>query len=177
MPRLLAGAVAVLLAVAGCGLPNPVVETAAAAPAPAFPLTSPVTTTAPTTAPTTALTTAPTTAPSGTSPAKATSAPTPTPAPAVRKAAAVPAPPPPPAPAPARAPAPAPEAPEAAAEPAPQKRPGCNGNYEPCVPNDPDDVDCEGGSGNGPSYVAGPVRVTGDDVYGLDSDDDGVGCE
>ena len=30
------------------------------------------------------------------------------------------------------------------------------------------DVDCKGGSGNGPAYVAGPVRVTGDDIYDLD---------
>lgn len=53
----------------------------------------------------------------------------------------------------------------------------CNPNYSPCVPNDPVDVDCKGGSGNGPSYVQGPVRVTGTDVYGLDTDDDGIGCE
>jgi hypothetical protein len=29
-----------------------------------------------------------------------------------------------------------------------------------------------------PSYVDGPVRVIGNDVYGLDgNDNDGVGCE
>jgi hypothetical protein len=40
------------------------------------------------------------------------------------------------------------------------------------------DVDCAGGSGKGPSYVDGPVRVIGEDVYGLDGDDNyGVGCE
>jgi hypothetical protein len=39
------------------------------------------------------------------------------------------------------------------------------------------DVDCAGGSGNGPSYVQGPVRVIGADVYGLDADHDGIGCE
>jgi hypothetical protein len=39
-------------------------------------------------------------------------------------------------------------------------------------------VDCEGGSGNGPAYVSGPVRITGEDIYGLDgSDNDGIGCE
>ena len=54
---------------------------------------------------------------------------------------------------------------------------GCHPDYDPCVPHDPVDVDCEGGSGNGPSYVTGPVRVTGDDVYGLDRDGNGVGCE
>jgi hypothetical protein len=39
------------------------------------------------------------------------------------------------------------------------------------------DVDCAGGSGNGPSYADGPVDVVGEDIYGLDADDDGVGCE
>ena len=54
---------------------------------------------------------------------------------------------------------------------------GCNRNYTPCVPDDPVDVDCAGGSGNGPSYVTGPVRVIGADVYGLDADGNGIGCE
>lgn len=53
---------------------------------------------------------------------------------------------------------------------------GCDSNYSGCVPV-ASDVDCEGGSGNGPAYVAGPVRVIGSDVYGLDADKDGVGCE
>ncbi|GAA3457511.1 hypothetical protein [Dactylosporangium matsuzakiense] len=53
----------------------------------------------------------------------------------------------------------------------------CNPNYTPCVPNDPVDVDCAGGSGNGPSYVQGPVKVIGSDPYGLDTDHDGIGCE
>lgn len=52
----------------------------------------------------------------------------------------------------------------------------CNPNYTPCVPN-ASDVDCAGGSGDGPAYVQGPVRVIGTDVYGLDSDHDGIGCE
>ncbi|WP_199521339.1 G5 domain-containing protein [Jiangella anatolica] len=52
----------------------------------------------------------------------------------------------------------------------------CDPNYSGCVPIDTD-VDCAGGSGNGPSYADGPVTVTGEDIYGLDSDDDGVGCE
>jgi hypothetical protein len=38
------------------------------------------------------------------------------------------------------------------------------------------DVDCAGGSGNGPEYT-GRVRVIGPDVYGLDRDGDGIGCE
>jgi len=52
----------------------------------------------------------------------------------------------------------------------------CDPNYEPCVPID-SDVDCAGGRGNGPSYVAGPVRVVGSDPYDLDRDGDGMGCE
>ncbi|WP_225997976.1 G5 domain-containing protein [Myceligenerans pegani] len=52
----------------------------------------------------------------------------------------------------------------------------CDPNYSGCVPIS-SDVDCAGGSGNGPAYVSGPVRVIGSDVYGLDSDGDGVGCE
>ena len=52
----------------------------------------------------------------------------------------------------------------------------CDPNYTPCVPID-SDVDCAGGSGNGPSYVRGPVRVIGRDIYGLDRNGDGIGCE
>jgi hypothetical protein len=53
----------------------------------------------------------------------------------------------------------------------------CDPNYSgACVPVD-SDVDCASGSGNGPSYVAGPVTVVGDDIYGLDQDSDGTGCE
>jgi len=52
----------------------------------------------------------------------------------------------------------------------------CDPNYDPCVPID-SDVDCAGGKGNGPSYVRGPVRVIGRDIYGLDRDNDGIGCE
>lgn len=40
----------------------------------------------------------------------------------------------------------------------------------------PDHVDCAGGGGNGPVYT-GRVRVIGPDEYGLDDDNDGVGCE
>jgi hypothetical protein len=54
---------------------------------------------------------------------------------------------------------------------------GCDPNYTgACVPI-ASDVDCGGGSGNGPAYVYGPVRVVGNDIYGLDSDGDGYGCE
>jgi hypothetical protein len=57
----------------------------------------------------------------------------------------------------------------------PAKR--CDPNYAgACVPI-ASDVDCAGGRGNGPAYVRGPVRVIGTDIYGLDRDGDGVGCE
>jgi hypothetical protein len=53
----------------------------------------------------------------------------------------------------------------------------CDPNYAGgCVPV-ASDVDCAGGSGNGPAYFDGPATVVGDDVYGLDSDDDGTACE
>jgi hypothetical protein len=38
------------------------------------------------------------------------------------------------------------------------------------------DVDCSGGSGDGPAYT-GPVSVHGPDEYDLDRDGDGAGCE
>jgi resuscitation-promoting factor RpfB len=53
----------------------------------------------------------------------------------------------------------------------------CDPNYSgACVPI-ASDVDCAGGSGNGPAYVSGPVTVVGYDIYGLDRDGNGVGCE
>ncbi|MEV1318301.1 G5 domain-containing protein [Micromonospora arborensis] len=39
----------------------------------------------------------------------------------------------------------------------------CDPNYSGCVPI-ASDVDCAGGSGNGPAYVNGPIRVIGDDI-------------
>ncbi len=63
-------------------------------------------------------------------------------------------------------------APTQAAPPAPDCTPG----YDPCIAPG-SDVDCQGGSGNGPRYVTGPIRVTGDDPYDLDRDGDGIGCE
>ena len=53
----------------------------------------------------------------------------------------------------------------------------CHPSYQgACVPM-ASDVDCAGGSGNGPAYVRGPVRVVGWDEYDLDRDGDGVACE
>lgn len=72
-----------------------------------------------------------------------------------------------PAPAPIAAPAPAPA-------PAPA---GCDPNYSgQCVPI-ASDVDCAGGSGNGPAYTQGPVRIIGTDIYQLDRDGDGIACD
>ncbi|MFE5478097.1 MULTISPECIES: hypothetical protein [unclassified Nocardia] len=51
----------------------------------------------------------------------------------------------------------------------------CHASYTPCLPI-VSDVDCEGGSGNGPVYT-GRVTVIGPDDYGLDRDGDGIGCE
>jgi hypothetical protein len=69
--------------------------------------------------------------------------------------------------------------PEPEPEPEPEEEgSGCHDSYEgPCVPADASDVDCAGGSGNGPAYVEGPVRIVGPDVYDLDRDGDGVACE
>jgi len=51
---------------------------------------------------------------------------------------------------------------------------GCGGPG--AYPGPGPDVDCAGGSGDGPRYV-GAVKVTGPDPYGLDRDGDGIGCE
>jgi hypothetical protein len=54
--------------------------------------------------------------------------------------------------------------------------PRCDPNYKGgCVPI-ARDVDCAG-SGDGPEYVEGPVRIIGKDIYGLDPDEDSVGCD
>ncbi len=53
----------------------------------------------------------------------------------------------------------------------------CDPNHSgACVPI-ASDVDCAGGSGNGPAYVEGPVTVIGTDIYRLDSDGDSIGCK
>ncbi|AXK85717.1 hypothetical protein IU443_25080 [Nocardia farcinica] len=51
----------------------------------------------------------------------------------------------------------------------------CHPSYTPCVPIT-SDVDCVGGSGNGPAYT-GRVTVIGPDEYDLDRDGNGIGCE
>lgn len=52
----------------------------------------------------------------------------------------------------------------------------CDPNYDPCVPV-ASDVDCAGGSGNGPAYVTGTLNVVGTRIYGLDRDGDSIACE
>lgn len=53
----------------------------------------------------------------------------------------------------------------------------CHPSYQGvCVPI-VSDVDCAGGSGNGPVYVEGPITVVGPDEYDLDRDGDGMACE
>jgi hypothetical protein len=72
------------------------------------------------------------------------------------------------------------------ASPTPQNTPiistqpknDCNPSYpDVCIPNGAADYDCAGGSGNGPNYIKGPIRVLSPDPYGLDRDHDGIGCE
>jgi len=66
--------------------------------------------------------------------------------------------------------------------PKPTKKPkppaDCHPSYEgACLKPDASDYDCAGGSGNGPYYVDGPIRVVGYDEYDLDRDGDGFGCD
>jgi hypothetical protein len=62
-------------------------------------------------------------------------------------------------------------------EPEPSTGGNCDPNYAgACVPV-ASDVDCAGGSGDGPEYVEGPVQVVGDDHYDLNRDDDDVACD
>lgn len=54
--------------------------------------------------------------------------------------------------------------------------PECHPSYSGCLKIDAEDYDCEGGTGNGP-YYTGKVQVIGPDVFGLDKNGDGWGCE
>jgi hypothetical protein len=61
--------------------------------------------------------------------------------------------------------------------PPPPAPSGCDSNYaDACVPIS-SDVDCAGGSGNGPAYFDSIARVVGSDIYELDRDGDGYACE
>ena len=53
----------------------------------------------------------------------------------------------------------------------------CHPSYKgACLDPNASDYDCVGGRGNGPKYT-GKVRVVGPDVFRLDADHDGWGCE
>ena len=68
-----------------------------------------------------------------------------------------------------------PASPAAAKKPPAKKR--CHPSYVgACLDPNASDYDCIGGSGNGPKYT-GTVRVVGPDVFRLDADHDGWGCE
>lgn len=75
--------------------------------------------------------------------------------------------------------APPPPPPTAPPEPPPTAPPdNCHGSYQgECLEVGIGDYDCAGGSGNGPNYVQGTVRVVGPDEFDLDRDGDGLGCE
>ena len=54
----------------------------------------------------------------------------------------------------------------------------CDPSYpDVCLDPSAEDYDCAGGSGSGPEYVEGPIRVRPPDPFGLDADGDGWGCE
>jgi beta-lactam-binding protein with PASTA domain len=69
--------------------------------------------------------------------------------------------------------------------PAPAAPPPSTTTSAQCDPSYPDvcldpaveDYDCAGGSGNGPEYVEGPIRVLPPDPFDLDREGDGWGCE
>jgi hypothetical protein len=52
----------------------------------------------------------------------------------------------------------------------------CDPNYSGCLDPYSPDYDCLGGSGDGPDYT-GTVEVLGEDHYGLDANNNGIGCE
>lgn len=58
-----------------------------------------------------------------------------------------------------------------------EDRQNCHPSYQgACLNPNASDYDCRGGTGNGPLYT-GRVRVVGPDIFGLDRDGDGIGCE
>jgi hypothetical protein len=72
-----------------------------------------------------------------------------------------------------------PPPPTTAPPPPPTSPPGnCDPSY-PGVCLDPNavDYDCASGSGDGPKYVQGPIRVRPPDPFDLDREGDGWGCE
>ena len=73
-----------------------------------------------------------------------------------------------------------PPPPTTAPPPPPSTAPSrdCDPSYpDVCLDPDAVDYDCAGGSGDGPEYVEGPIRVRPPDPLDLDREGDGVGCE
>jgi hypothetical protein len=62
---------------------------------------------------------------------------------------------------------------------APASSGSCHSSYQgTCIPPDVSDADCYPGSGDGPWYVKEDnVKVVGPDVFDLDRDGDGIGCD
>jgi beta-lactam-binding protein with PASTA domain len=79
----------------------------------------------------------------------------------------------------ASAPPPPPQPPPPQPPPPPAVPTGnCDPAYpEVCLHDGIGDYDCAGGSGNGPNYVDGPLKVLPPDPFGLDRDGNGTGCE
>ena len=74
----------------------------------------------------------------------------------------------------------APPPPPTTAPPPPTTTPArnCDPSYpDVCLDPDAVDYDCAGGSGDGPRYVSGPIRVRPPDPFDLDREGDGWGCE
>jgi len=46
-----------------------------------------------------------------------------------------------------------------------------------CLHDGIGDYDCAGGSGDGPNYISGPIKVRSPDTFKLDRDGNGTGCE
>jgi hypothetical protein len=73
-----------------------------------------------------------------------------------------------------------PPPPPSTAPPPPTTAPSqnCDPSYpDVCLGPEAVDYDCAGGSGDGPKYVSGPIRVRAPDPFDLDRDGDGWGCE
>jgi|RhiMetdeSRZDD1v2_1073273.scaffolds.fasta_scaffold239018_1 PASTA domain-containing protein len=75
-------------------------------------------------------------------------------------------------------PAPPPPPPSTAPSPPTTPAQNCDPSYpDVCLDPAVEDYDCAGGSGNGPEYVEGPIRVRPPDPFDLDREGDGWGCE
>jgi PASTA domain len=73
-----------------------------------------------------------------------------------------------------------PPPPPSTAPPPPETTPSqnCDPSYpDVCLDPAVEDYDCAGGTGNGPKYVEGPIRVRPPDPFDLDREGDGWGCE